>query len=68
MPDDNDITAYLYEVIDNWKCQHIVIDEGQDFHEEHLDLLFAIKECRGSFYVFYDEKQLVQRQKIQECL
>ena len=68
-PDDDSITLYLYDAMDNWQYKHIVIDEGQDFNEEHLELLSAIaKEQKGSFYVFYDEKQLIQRKKIPDCL
>jgi superfamily I DNA/RNA helicase len=69
VPDDDSITLFLYDAIDNWKYQHIIIDEGQDFNEEHLEILSAIsKEQKGAFYVFYDEKQLVHRQWIPDCL
>ncbi len=41
--------------------KHIVIDEGQDFADEHLGLLHAIAmENKGCFYVFYDRHQFVQ--------
>ena len=41
--------------------RHIVIDEGQDFQDEHLQLLHAIaKTRRGCFYVFYDKNQFIQ--------
>ena len=40
---------------------HIVIDEGQDFQDEHLQLLHAIARSKnGCFYVFYDKNQFVQ--------
>ena len=38
------------------------MDEGQDFADEHLDMLNTIaKLAGGDFYVFYDKNQLVQR-------
>ncbi len=46
----------------NWKYKHIVIDEGQDFAEEHIKALsFLADLAGGSFYVFYDKNQLVQQ-------
>lgn len=48
----------------NWPYAHIIIDEGQDFHEDHLLLLSAIAERqKGSYYVFYDKNQLVQQRQ-----
>lgn len=48
----------------NWNYQHIIIDEGQDFTEEHLDLLHYISQLQdSSFYVFYDRNQLVQQKQ-----
>jgi len=45
-----------------WPYKHIIIDEGQDFLEEHITLLSAIAELNeGCFYVFYDKNQLVQQ-------
>lgn len=45
-----------------WTYKHIIIDEGQDFFEEHITLLSAIAELNGGcFYVFYDKNQLVQQ-------
>lgn len=40
---------------------HIVIDEGQDFQDEHLQLLHTIAKGKGGcFYVFYDKNQFIQ--------
>ena len=45
-----------------WQYKHIIIDEGQDFLEEHITLLSTIAELYdGNFYVFYDKNQLVQQ-------
>lgn len=41
--------------------KHIVIDEGQDFKDFHLQALHEVaKEIKGCFYVFYDKNQFVQ--------
>ena len=63
LPSDNDISEFLSEYQDyGWQYRHIVIDEGQDFFDEHIEWLSLIaKNCGGSFYVFYDKNQLVQR-------
>lgn len=46
----------------NWTYQSIIIDEGQDFSNEELNILNTIADLQnGSFYVFYDKNQLVQR-------
>lgn len=48
----------------HWGYKHIIIDEGQDFFEEHLEILFTIAELiQGCFYVFYDKNQLVQQRQ-----
>lgn len=45
-----------------WGFKHIIIDEGQDFYEKHLEILSDIAELtQGCFYVFYDKNQLVQQ-------
>lgn len=45
----------------SWPYKHIIIDEGQDFKDEHLQALHEIaKTKKGSFYVFYDRNQFVQ--------
>lgn len=47
-----------------WQYKHIIIDEGQDFFEEHIEILSTIAEMRdGCFYVFYDKNQLVQQRQ-----
>lgn len=59
------ITEYLNKYDDyTWPYKHIVIDEGQDFFDDHLNILSAIAEIYdGSFYVFYDKNQLVQQRE-----
>lgn len=59
---DKGISQYLNEYDKySWPYKHIIIDEGQDFLEYHLELLYAIAEITdGCFYVFYDKNQLVQ--------
>ena len=58
----NDI---LSEFLINWEengitYKNIIIDEGQDFYDEHLRLLHDIaKVKKGVFYVFYDRNQFV---------
>lgn len=63
--DNQDISRYL-NAIDpaTFEYNHIIIDEGQDFLEEHIELLSAIAELKGGcFYVFYDKNQLVQQRQ-----
>lgn len=59
------ISEYLNSVDPaQWGYKHIIIDEGQDFFEEHLEILSMIAELsQGSFYVFYDKNQLVQQKQ-----
>ena len=39
----------------------IIFDEGQDFQDEHLQLLHTIAKGKGGcFYVFYDKNQFIQ--------
>ncbi len=59
------ISAYLNSVDpSSWEYSHIIIDEGQDFFEEHLDILSTIAELmHGCFYMFYDKNQLVQQRQ-----
>lgn len=61
--DDDAISDFLNEYDKyEWNFKHIIIDEGQDFADEHLDILNTIaKLAGGDFYVFYDKNQLVQR-------
>ena len=48
----------------DWPYRHIVIDEGQDFAEEHLELLYMIAEqMDGCFYLFYDKNQMIQQRQ-----
>jgi DNA helicase IV len=59
------ISEYLNSVDpDSWEYSHIIIDEGQDFCEEHLEILSTLAELKhGCFYVFYDKNQLVQQRQ-----
>ena len=53
----------------SWPYKHIVIDEGQDFKDEHLQALYEIAQTKhGCFYVFYDRNQFVQGLKFPEWL
>lgn len=60
-----DVTGFLNNYdhyFDGWKFCSIIIDEGQDFEEKHIQLLKDIAVLQeGSFYVFYDKHQLVQQ-------
>lgn len=64
------ISRFLAAIdIVEWEYSHIVIDEGQDFLEEHLICLKDItEEKNGSFYVFYDKNQLVQQRQTVDWL
>lgn len=54
----NDYDNYL----NGWKYKSIIIDEGQDFTEDQVELLSEIAKLNeGSFYIFYDKNQLVQQ-------
>ena len=60
--EDEDVLFYLsnFEKYD-WKYNHIIIDEGQDFDEAAISKLYDIALLQdGAFYVFYDRKQFVQ--------
>jgi thymidine kinase len=67
---DDQILEFLLE----WKdfqlnCQHIVVDEGQDFNSDHLQALYAIaQEHGGCFYVFYDKYQFIQGQEFPQWI
>ncbi len=53
----------------NWTYKHIIVDEGQDFCDEHLQALQEIAESKkGCFYVFYDRNQFVQGRSYPEWL
>jgi len=70
LPVGADRSAEKQRVIEDFLCdwqdhgmdyKHIIIDEGQDFANEHLEALHAIAlEKGGCFYVFYDRHQFVQ--------
>lgn len=63
--DNQDILKYLDNVEPTaFEYEHIIIDEGQDFLEEHIEILSDIAELKGGcFYVFYDKNQLVQQRQ-----
>ena len=45
----------------SWEYRHIIIDEGQDFHDGEIEKLYDIALLQdGSFYVFFDKNQFVQ--------
>lgn len=47
----------------NWDYKHIIIDEGQDFTQDEISVLYTIAEIEDScFYVFYDKNQLVNKE------
>ena len=56
----------LEEFLLDWQLydldyKHIIIDEGQDFANDHLEALHSVAlENGGCFYVFYDKHQFVQ--------
>lgn len=64
----------ILEVLMDWKSlrwnyKHIIVDEGQDFFADHLQLLGEIAEEKdGCFYVFYDKNQFIQGQEYPEWL
>ena len=54
---------------DELPFKHIVVDEGQDFADIHLQLLHDIAQAHhGNFYVFYDRNQFVQGLRYPEWL
>lgn len=55
--------------------EHIVIDEGQDFGKEEIEkaevlewLQMLAEKKGGTFYFFYDKRQLVQGVSMPECV
>ncbi|MFI3249855.1 MAG: ATP-binding domain-containing protein [Eubacteriales bacterium] len=59
MEKDSAISDMLLD--DGWEYQHIIIDEGQDFKNDHLESLKLLAlDKNGCFYVFYDKNQFVQ--------
>lgn len=59
----------LYNILDankeDFKYQHVIIDEGQDFFQTDgalvISLLYEImRKKNGTFYLFYDKNQLIQ--------
>ena len=60
---DRDIQHYLKKMrsSEQWRYQHIIVDEGQDFAEWNTLLYQLAKEKHGCCYIFYDKNQLVQK-------
>lgn len=53
----------------NWEYEHIIIDEGQDFHDGEIEKLNDIALLQeGAFYVFFDRNQFVQGQEYPQWL
>ena len=53
----------------SWPYKHIIIDEGQDFKDLHLQVLHDIARAqKGCFYVFFDKNQFVQGLEFPEWL
>lgn len=77
-PDYNKLQSVLddYYINENFPYQHIIIDEGQDFGQDRIEdaeiinTLHDIVNDRdfGSFYIFYDQLQLVQGNDIQKYI
>lgn len=61
--EEEQLTDFLLNTLDSkYHFDHIIIDEGQDFKANHLDLLLThIRARNGFFYVFYDKNQLVHQ-------
>jgi hypothetical protein len=66
--------ALISELLDHydrydWAYKNIIVDEGQDFSDDHLISLQAIAEkMTGCFYVFYDKNQLIQQWELSQWL
>jgi hypothetical protein len=67
---DNILSNFLIDWKDNGiSYKHYIVDEGQDFNGEHLQLLHEIaREQKGVFYVFYDRNQFVHGKEYPEWL
>ena len=72
LPDER--TDTISEFLMDWDeyelpFKHIVVDEGQDFADIHLQLLHDIAQAHhGNFYVVYDRNQFVQGLRYPEWL
>ncbi|MBQ6482358.1 MAG: NERD domain-containing protein [Anaerolineaceae bacterium] len=52
-----------------WEYRHIIIDEGQDFHDGEIERLYDIALLQeGAFYVFFDKNQFVQGREFPDWL
>ena len=65
-PDPNQRDEMIADFLLDWQSyqlnyKHIIIDEGQDFKDFHLQALHEMaEEIGGCFYVFFDKNQFVQ--------
>lgn len=65
-----------YLINDEFPYKHVIIDEGQDFGKNNIeetsiiDILhdIIVENDNGTFYVFYDELQLVQSEEVPEYI
>ncbi|MGN0486956.1 MAG: NERD domain-containing protein [Acutalibacteraceae bacterium] len=67
-----DVLEEMY-LEETFPYQHIIIDEGQDFGKERLNDISVIELLKanvvdegknGTFYLFYDENQMVQAERL----
>lgn len=66
IPENEIATIILDYSKHDFPYDSVVIDEGQDFPEDCIEVLESC--TRRSFYVFYDKNQLVQKFKLPEWL
>ncbi len=67
----DEFEEFLLEVIEaeDWKYDHIVIDEGQDLNERLVNSLYDMAKAKdGSFYVFYDRNQYIMKNEMPQWL
>ena len=65
-----DVLQFLenYDSYD-WEYKHIIIDEGQDFHDGEIEKLYDVALLQdGAFYVFFDKNQFVQGREFPDWL
>lgn len=63
----NDLTEKLSDFLldhkKQWKYQHVIIDEAQDFNSFFIEVISEITEgMDGNFYAFYDKNQSIFQQ------
>lgn len=77
-PDYDKLSEKLdtYYINGGFPYRHIIIDEGQDFGQESMEDNSIIKSLyeivtdrgEGTFYIFYDQLQMIQNDKIPEYI